>query len=810
MMSASVQLQRNSVFFAVAVGAVRRCFRARHHDRIVVRDCILRLLVAPSTFGQRSSHREFSSCPDGTGVSTQRRRQHQQQEGESQLQTHQDEDRPLRRIGTPLLSQPPQALRDQPRYRRSKNYNAGYGGPFAANKRKRKHFLTYEELSERTNQLIGVLRVRQHQEDEGNEAFDKAHLRPNTSVIRLDDYFDALEAWMELSAHTRHGIDAAHRAHELLRAMEEAQLESDPPAFVPTLSFYHVVLQAYAFASKERNPQAAQAAQGLLEDMLRRCRQHNLASRNRTATHSTSSATAPSPEPNTKTFNIVINSWARSLVPDAGSRAEDVATAMEEWRRESRFSRSRHCQVDEGTIAGIFSAWTRSKHRNAPERCMELLHEVVESKLNGVEGGYDSFPCVDLDIVVLNTAIQSWVFSGRGREASQKAEDILHMANQLTDNGLCRSSPNSRTYALVLEACVACEAKEKSGDAAERAQRILNAMVRQYSEGTIDTDLLNIVSFTLCMKAWEQCASNRSDAPERAEEIFQCVCNLYEETNDQKFRPDQHAGNTLIATWCAAADRPDSLNRALLALRMFEKYDTPDRISYQLLIAGLGKRRQGVEAVELLYRLERANSFRPNTRTYNMVLAALARDTRKEAANLADQIFQRMESLNGIRPDKFSFTNLIDTLKLSSSTGIARRAHTLVSEMEKRYQAGDANLKPDAYLFAVAIKACAHEKGSRDDQRVALDLAFEMLQSAELSGCLNHMVFSTLMMAIKWLANDKSDQTKLMKSAFEKCCETGLLSDLAVVSLRQATPELLPKEFDPEWSRNVAMRNQPR
>jgi hypothetical protein len=614
---------------------------------------------------------------------------------------------------------------------------------------------------------------------------------------------------MEL-AKEEYGLQAATRAQTLLDHMEAA-------SFIPKTSFYDVVLQAYA-VSGGLQP-AADGAQNLLERMLSRCRAYrNVTPDDNENPHG---RPRPPPEPTAKTFNIVINCWSKSDVPQAGNRAEQVYAAMQTWGRECQSNRleddphSPHhyhgCLPNSRSLNGVLIAWSKCGHAQAPERAMAILNRALE------EQRLEVVDAVMPNVTTFNAVIDTWVQSNRGREGAAKAEEILKLIIHWNQEKSMRGGilvPDTRSYTAVLNAWARCEAREQTGDAAKRAQDILFSMIRFYHDG-VDVKP-NLVSFTTCIAAWARC--NDPSAPENAERLFDTLIQLYKESGDSDFEPTAEVGNAAITAWARAVHRPDSTERAIATLEKLKNFAEPDLISYNAVLSAYSKAGMGLKATEMLTWLEASTEtkLQPDIISYNSVLTALAKDREPGSTQQAEALLEKMERLSEsgkthVRPNKISFTTVIDAWARSENAGQAWKAYALVTKMVKTYEAGDGSTKPDVFVFSVLMKACARTRGPQKDKHAALSMAFDAMKVLETTefGPPNHIAFLSLMRAVNRLLGNESERVKLLASVFQRCAAGGHVSKQVIAEVQVSGLESLIQQLHPDWIRNVPPRDRP-
>lgn len=564
-------------------------------------------------------------------------------------------------------------------------------------------------------------------------------------------FFQVLEAWMERSmmmAEQPGGgtMDCAERARLLLDAMLPKRnmfqphttgvvnrnrtqfIQNTKLAFLQYLlqtSHYEVVLQAYAVSNA--GLPAAIRAETLLSQMIQRCKFHmkNVKAIKRTKLDVKDAMSGGNdwfrkqrhdrvPVPTLKTFNIVLNCWAKSNAYEAADRVNALLILMEQWHGtyslyvEANNIRYHYdgCLPNERSLLCLIEAWTNGRPNEAPEVTLRILREVMlttdhrNNAIYPIASTIDSdslhtiknssikdvkmerrYRNVQLDEAVFNAVIYAWVRSNRGRSAAVQAEDILHMMIQWSQNSSSVSTgnrvtpvqPTTRTYSMIIMAWAECETIESKGDAAQRAETILMKMVQLYSEGQ-DSVKPNSLLFTSCIAAWSRAAINCNEAPDRAERLWELLRKLYVEAgyDDVELEPTTQIGNAVISAWSRCVGRPDTVERALGALDILKKEGKDDLISYNTVLDAMSKKGCAQDALKMLQWLEGPESKRslvPDLVSYNSVLAAFGRssttsltqedkDSGSKCCNAheAETLLRRMEQMNGLKPDKLSYT----------------------------------------------------------------------------------------------------------------------------------------------------------
>lgn len=481
----------------------------------------------------------------------------------------------------------------------------------------KRHKWSRDELCQRIRNVIDALQkvsTKNNDEDRSNQhdsTIDK-------DTLNVNHCFDLLEACMEIAKESC-DIQMAHQAALLLKAMEmdeDGSIEGADPdnttisanssrniVLTPTTPFYDVVLQSYAVC--DGGKEAALSSQSILERMMKHCSNHVFASPSSSAGSSQSTTFPPQPpQPTTKTFNIVINAWAKSREKDAGQRAEAVVNLMQEWNtvceqhNNSDAPQSPSFQKvwpSEQTLVSVVDAWRKSRQPEAAERASGILRSAIEEAKRNRD--------FKLHPALFHVVLGSWVHCRRGRIAGQHAEEILAMMEECADYFGNSMRPGTQAYALVMEVWMRCEQVEQKGFAAQRAEFLLRSMIDAFRNDQTSSIKPDKRCFTTCISAWSR-VRQQSDAPERAEALLNILVELFDETKDNDFRPDVGLFNAVIASWTRATDRTDSMERAKACLETLRRFSEPNLVSFNTILDGMGKRGMGEAAIELLDWLE--------------------------------------------------------------------------------------------------------------------------------------------------------------------------------------------------------------
>lgn len=122
--------------------------------------------------------------------------------------------------------------------------------------------------------------------------------------------------------------------------------------------------------------------------------------------------------------------------------------------------------------------------------------------------------------------------------------------------------------------------------------------------------------------------------------------------------------------------------------------------------------------------------------------------------------------------------------------------------MDKLYQAGYKDARPNEVTYTSVINSCAFPAASCDPKtrRKALDTALFTLQELQASryGHPNEITYGTFMQACANLLVANDDEMLLrevIENTFQQCCRDGQVGEMVLTHLKIAAPEDLYKEL---------------
>ena len=687
---------------------------------------------------------------------------------------------------------------------------------------------TRQSLERETSRLIDLL-------DHGVGDGDALSLTDMSEVNRV------LQGWAQIASNEKDGIQAAQRSYELLMMLEDnvdrlaldgktSNNNNKRYALAPDDSSYNFVLHAFAVC-KGGGVEAAEQAEELLTGMRSRSLDFG-------------SMPFATPAPTTKSFNIVANAWAKSGHADAGRRAEQLYSKMEEWWHDSQqkelgdgggFETETGASAADAacpnvrTLSAVMDAWAQTGMKEATDRVMAILDVAIQRRHEQQQTRPEGGIVIQPNTILFNSAILSWVNSGKGQLGAEKAQEILEKMESLHQSGELANpdlnadeddiglAPTTQSYSLVMNAWAKSEDDDRTGYCAQRAKEVLEKMVDLYKQG------FNVKPNTICFTTViTSLARSRGGGGgvdgniEEAESLLDTMLALYDESGDDEIKPNAVTGNALIAAW-AKSGRADASERAERVLHRMHRYAEPDIYSYNTVLDAYASQGDVRAATKLLHEMEKV--VNPDVVSYNTVLKALSKAKGPKSAENAERMLLQMEQRN-VKPDAVSYTCVITAWSKSSNHDKSIKASDLLEQMIAAYrEQGDKSMKPDAVTFTSLISACASTRGDGRQRKSALRLAiktFERMQNTPDFDNPNHLTYTALFRACARLASDNKERFRLLQGVFQQCRQDGHLNKYSLDILSRGIPASVLNKVIPDaasipeaWYAHVRKADRP-
>lgn len=453
---------------------------------------------------------------------------------------------------------------------------------------------------------------------------------------------------------------------------------------------------------------------------------------------------------------------------DAASRATTILKEMERRYATGESETAPDCSSYNAAI----DAWAKCRIADGASNAEQIMQHMQKLYMEGYPEGDDVVKAdkshwmqVSPDTVTYNAVIDAWSHANSGKGLN-KATTILDMMEQAYEaSGDARIKPNIRTVNSVVNAYAkrgnAAADADASWDAAEKAERLVNATIARYEETGDEDYRPDVTTYTSVIDAYGRCGDVQ--ATERAEALLEHMEHSYRETGDKKMRPNFRTYTAVITAWSKTRDDRSPHRAEELVERMERLHAEAE-----------AKARGGY--------LTKDEWTKPNTRTYTAVINCWAR------------------SRDNTKP---------------------QRALRILKKMNDLAKNGDESVRPNLYTYNSAIDACAKCRGTSEQQAQALKIAFAILKAIQVAKNVkpNHVTYGTLIKATGNLMPAGPERNDIARAVFEKCCKAGMVEDVMLKHLRMAVDgdvlqEVLKGVMDrngfadyskipPEWTKNV-------
>ncbi len=344
-----------------------------------------------------------------------------------------------------------------------------------------------------------------------------------------------------INAYSKQGKqDSGDRAFELLQQMVQSESESESKpdhneihqsnsnsnsnsntnVSKPNVITYTSVLEAYANSG---TPEAAAKAEELCMDMIS----------NSNSMAKNGNQDDDIVRPTTRSYNAVIQAYAKSGLHNRAEKAEAFIAKMESIYKEQ-----------EGRLRNnINNNNNNSNNDNNAEEDGEVHNNIIRPNTinyNTVLTTYANSGMFDAaehterilktimrepNVISYNACIDAWAKSGHA-DSGQRAFDLLQEMNDLYGSGQnVNVKPNTRSYNSVMNAY----AKSTVQDGPQKAEMILDTMEELFEGGNADVKP-DFFSFATVINAWGR--SYQYGKAQRVLNIFRHMIDLYEKGNE--------------------------------------------------------------------------------------------------------------------------------------------------------------------------------------------------------------------------------------------------------------------------------------
>jgi pentatricopeptide repeat protein len=512
-------------------------------------------------------------------------------------------------------------------------------------------------------------------------------------------YTTVIDAWAK--------VGNAEKVQDLLREMYEVSRETKDESLRPGLIAFTGYLVAL---SKQGRMEEAEDMLNQMEDLYE-------------------SGEVDEP-PNVVSYSTVLDGYARSTKPWASARAENLLQRMLEKHRDGDVS----VVPNSVSFNSVIFSHMKIGNIQAAESLLRLMHEEYLR-----HGNKDIRPTLETYSTVLSGLAKS-----HRKDAGERAEKLLKYVKDMAEAGDLDNAPDVVLYNTVLE----CWAKSSVPESPVRAKYILDTMVddgvtpdvisfntvihcmAKSNQLEVAEGLLkkmeqagvhaNVITYNTLLSAYVTAVSSKKHGnfPDTAK-LTHRVEQLFDRLKlDSRVSVDVVTYNTVLNFYSRTGE-VDKATSLLKEMLVEQSLVAPDLFSMNTVISawsnsGRPDAPECAEAIleQVLLRGGQPPHIRPNSVTFNSVMSAWTRSRRPEAATRCQRLFDlmNMNSDENLWPDFITYNILIHAWSLSTDEAAPEHAERVYKEMNRRFERGDVQLRPNNKTFGALINVWSRSR----------------------------------------------------------------------------------------------------
>lgn len=334
-------------------------------------------------------------------------------------------------------------------------------------------------------------------------------------------------------------VEGATRAEQILERMEYLRTQGNIK-IQPTSYSFATVITAWAKAKVGKNKtQNAERAQFILNRMND--------FRRKIGSKDTDREYASQLYPDSVVYNAVLDAWARSGEPIAGTRAEELLAQLEELSKQDD-----RLTPDTITYNSVINCHANSLHINAAKAAESILMRMEKLKKEGSD--------IRPNTLTYNQVLKTYSKS-KLPGAAKRADMILkYMIHHGVRNNEIR--PDVVSFST----CLDVWAKSKEPGKAEKAHAILQKMIEFHEMTGIQRMKPNQVTYNTVFNA---CAFSAFTPDAEKKQALKIAVNLFNEMQKSDVKPDAITYGMMIK--CIANLMPRGKIRNRMASDLFNK-----------------------------------------------------------------------------------------------------------------------------------------------------------------------------------------------------------------------------------------------
>ena len=452
----------------------------------------------------------------------------------------------------------------------------------------------------------------------------------------------------------------------------------------------------------------------------------------------------PSIAPNAQSYAYVVQAWSRHQ-PSAkmfmaesksrGTFGNDVCvTRASKWLSYVTSHHDIDKEADSSIIGNrrrisrrvliwaysdVLDAWARSGTKEAAKNaneCMTIIEELSFEDVNDVKiiKGQKKANVDDMKEDGNQEIDQGYMYGQPDVRLFDEKDFFLHPE--------CPLFPSDQSYTSAILAL----SRSRDKGTASRAHQLLNRMLKLYDSGQWVKNRPNLIAFNSVISAYAN--SPEPGSADKAESVLnhlEKICFDEEKPQYNYLKPDVVTYNSVVSAWCKSREEAAVYKAENIVKRMEMRYDSigdkfldvqPDAYTYVTLINGWIRSGLGVTSAdnaeiilrEMLERFYNGDErFLPHQKTFCQIINAWGQcaDGEDFPVRRAMALIDLMEKLynDGIRelkPDMITYSSVIDTVARSGLPNGSDLAFDLIEKIENLYLAGDKAMKPNAKTYS--------------------------------------------------------------------------------------------------------------
>ena len=408
-----------------------------------------------------------------------------------------------------------------------------------------------------------------------------------------------------------------------------------------------------------------------------------------TDTFTETSGGAQVDHPNNKSYNIVMDAYAKKGMVDEAQALFDEMVALGNGSQPQ-------CRPDTISYNILLSAHSNAK-KSKEAYCLKA-RKILDNMLS-IYMETES-PDLKPDIISFSSVLSAYSNAASSvADAAQDAEDLLKFMNELynsslPENGGSREWLDLKPNDICVTTCISAWANSGLPEAADRSRDILRYM-HDFNHGDAEEGtFLNEKSMTAMMKS----CGNAEDGVRQAEAVLEKMAEISEETGLKEFMPSSIIFGVLLNSLAqSAAAKAGGDNGAA------------------------GRKAENIIAnMEQMYNDGKNERVKPTTIVYNAVIHCWAKGMHQDSGTRAETWLNKMESIHSsgqdnVKPDYITFNSVIDAY---ANIGAGSDAERVLNRQIDAYRRGMLECRPTDQSYCSTINAYAKCKKPEEAERI--------------------------------------------------------------------------------------------